>query len=361
MGLLTSQIPVYRTLFTADRSNVIVFLRFEFGKIMEWGSWVTIGRRFCRHMYFGRGYLIAVVVFWLATMGWLVKEKIAPTLLIGTPPRYSDIVDGYRRERVVGWNIQWKDRNIGWAVTRTEILGDDLTEVKNIIQFRELPIQEIFPLIWQVLASDSPVPRLRLRLETTLLFDPLKRLSSFQTRLKTPESKEPFVVVRGNIDKGKLQVSVQSGTFVYDTELPFQSNTLLTDSFSPQATLPNLRDGQKWTVEVYSPFQIPQQTVSSRPLEVIHAEVQGRDVIFWQQKPHLCWVVVYKNDPAESLNSQGGPRGRVWVDETGLVLKQEAKVGGGKIVLIRLDEKETARLLERVDAESSSSTQKGSS
>jgi len=304
------------------------------------------------HMYFSRKYLVGICVFWLGTMGWLVKEKIVPTLLVGTPPRYSEIVEGYRQSRAVGWTIQWRDRDIGWALTRTEILGEDLTEVKNVIQFRELPIHEIFPVIWQVLASESPPAKLRLRVETTLLFDPLKRLSSFQTRLKTPGSNEPFVVVRGNIDKGQLQLSIQSGTFVYDTEIPFQSNTLLTDSFSPQATLPNLREGQKWTIEVYSPFQIPRQTVGSRPLEVVHAEVQGREVIFWQQQPRMCWLVVYKNDPAESTNSRGEPRGRVWVDANGLVLKQEAKVGGGKIVLVRLGEKETARLVSRLNAES---------
>ncbi|MGQ9562847.1 MAG: hypothetical protein ACUVQG_05590 [Thermogutta sp.] len=310
-------------------------------------------------MYFSRGYLIAVVGFWIGTMGWLVKEKIVPTLLVGTPPRYSEIVEGYRQQKAVGWTIQWKGRTIGWALTRTEILGDDLTEVKNIIQFRELPIQEIFPVIWQVLGNDTLLPRLRLRVETTLLFDPLKRLSSFQTRLKIPDSTEPLVVVRGNVDKGKLQVSIQSGTFLYDTELPFQSNTLLTDSFSPQATLPNLREGQKWTVEVYNPFQLPQQTVGSGHLDVIYAEVQKREVIFWQHRPRLCWVVVYKNDPAESLNSESGPRGRVWVDERGFVLKQEAKVGGGTIVLIRLDEKEANELIERLDLESATSGKKG--
>lgn len=310
-------------------------------------------------MYFSRTYLVSVGVFWLGAMGWLVVEKIVPTLLVGNPPRYSDIVDSYRQQKAIGWTIQWRDREIGWALIRTEVLGDDLTEVKNILQFRELPIHEIFPLIGQVLAAELPVSRLRLRVETNLLFDPLKRLSSFQTRLKTPDSQEPLVVVRGNIDKGKLQLSIQSGVFVYDTELPFQSNTLLTDSFSPQATLPNLREGQKWTIEVYSPIQLPQQAVGARPLEVVHAEVQGQEMILWQQELHKCWVVVYKSDPAESLNSRREPRGRMWVDSKGRVLKQEARVGGGKIVLVRLGEKETARLVRGLDAESWPTANKG--
>ena len=34
----------------------------------------------------------AVVILWLATMSWLVKEKVLPPLLVGEPPNYSRII-----------------------------------------------------------------------------------------------------------------------------------------------------------------------------------------------------------------------------------------------------------------------------
>jgi len=56
-----------------------------------------------------RWFNTAVVVLWLATMSWLVKEKVLPPLLIGEPPSYSEIIEAQNREfarrlgRVLGW------------------------------------------------------------------------------------------------------------------------------------------------------------------------------------------------------------------------------------------------------------------
>ena len=40
----------------------------------------------------GFGMRVAVVVFWLAMMLWLVAEKVVPPLLVGAPPSYKNIV-----------------------------------------------------------------------------------------------------------------------------------------------------------------------------------------------------------------------------------------------------------------------------
>lgn len=303
-------------------------------------------------MFFSRRYLLGVVLLWTVTMGWLVKEKIAPAFLTGTPPRYADIVEGHRRYPLVGWRIQWDNkndakRNIGWALTTTEVTSEDLTEIKHVVQFNELPINEMFPLVAHFVKNEPALTKLRLRVETSLLFDPLKRLSSFQTRVKIPGSNDPLAVARGNLDKGQLQFSLQAGSFIYETEAPFEGKSILSDSFSPQAVLPNLREGQKWTVEIYSPFPTPQQSTSQIPLEVIQAKVEDRELIFWQNRPRLCWVVVYRNDPSRSVQPQGGVRGRMWVEEGGQVLKQEATLGPGAIVLVRMSDEEAERLAKK--------------
>lgn len=300
-------------------------------------------------MIFSRWYAVMVVGFWLATMGWLVKEKMLPTFLLGVPPKAQEIVDAYQRDRLVGWVIRWENRDIGWALSKTTVSDEDITELRHIVRFRELPIHEIFPTIWSAIGGPESGLRMQLEVETILLFDPLKRLSSFQTRLRTPGASESLAIVRGTVDKGKVQLVLQSGNFMYDTELPFRNDVILTDSFSPQANLPGLREGQQWTVEVYSPLPLPHQAMSGKPVDVIQAKVEGRDVIDWEGQRRQCWLVVYRNDPAQTVNSHGAPRGRLWVDMFGKVLKQEAKVGNGHLVLVRLSDQRAKALARRVE------------
>ena len=52
-----------------------------------------------------RWFNTAVVVLWLATMSWLVKEKVLPPLLIGEPPSYPEIIEAQNREPPVGWEV----------------------------------------------------------------------------------------------------------------------------------------------------------------------------------------------------------------------------------------------------------------
>lgn len=300
-------------------------------------------------MIFSRWYAIFVVSFWLVTMGWLVKVKLAPTFLLGSPPKTQEIVDAYQQNRLIGWAIQWQDREIGWALSRTTVSDEEITEIRHVVRFLELPIHEIFPVIWTAIGGPDSGLKMELEVETTLLFDPLKRLSSFQTRLRTPGAIESLAIVRGSVEKGTLHLVLQSGNFLYDTDLPFRNDVILTDSFSPQASLPNLRDGQQWTVEVYSPVPLPQQAMSGKPLDVIRAKVEGRDTIVWEGQYRHCWVVVYRNDPAQAVSANAPPRGRLWVDMSGNVLKQEAKVGTGHLILVRLGDRRAEMLARRLD------------
>src|SRR5690348_13075216 len=44
-----------------------------------------------RGMY-SRWFSVAVVLFWVATMGWLIHHKILPPLVVGDPPTYRSII-----------------------------------------------------------------------------------------------------------------------------------------------------------------------------------------------------------------------------------------------------------------------------
>jgi hypothetical protein len=300
-------------------------------------------------MIFSRWYAFVVVGFWLATMGWLVRDKMLPSLLLGSPPKSQEIVDAYQQDRLVGWKILWREREIGWAISKTTVSDEQVTELRHLVHFRELPLHEIFPVVWQALGGSTTGLKMRLEVETTLFFDPLKRLSSFQTRLRTPGATESLAIVRGTVDKGQIQLVLQSGSFMYTTELPFRNDAILTDSFSPQASLPGLREGQQWTVEIYSPVPLPHQAVSGKPIDVIHAKVEGRDLIVWEGNRRPCWLVVYRNDPAQTVSTHAPPRGRLWVEPSGRVLQQEAKVGDSYLVLVRLGDAQARTLAQRLE------------
>ncbi len=300
-------------------------------------------------MVYTRWYSVVVIVFWLAAMTWLVTTKVMPVFLVGSPPSYEAILEAQREEAVVGWNIRWRDRAIGWAVSETVPLEEGLTEVRHLLHFDELPLSEMFPGLWTLFVDRAMnAPRLALEFETVMLFDPLKRLSSFQTRVRTPMLAEALVIIRGTIEKDTLHLNLQAGDFNYDTELGFRSDVLVSDSFSPQSVLPGLCDGQQWTVEVYSPFNLPNQVVQRRPLEVISAKVEGIQPIVHEGKPVRAWVVVYRDDPGNGTASQKKPpRGRVWVAPDGAVLRQEARLMDSTIVLSRLSRRQARHLAEQ--------------
>src|SRR5690606_35614529 len=95
----------------------------------------------CRHreMFFmpPRLAAIAIVVFWLATMGWMFYRETWPHLGADkAPPLYFDMGDEV--ERHIRWSI-WRDgKNIGFLDTRTKRTLDRTYKLRADYTFREL-------------------------------------------------------------------------------------------------------------------------------------------------------------------------------------------------------------------------------
>ena len=88
-----------------------------------------------------RWYNTAVVVLWLATMSWLVTEKVLPPLLVGEPPSYRQIIEAQNRDPPVGWQVLWKGQPLGWALTDTKLQPNGLTtEIHGRVHFDALPL-----------------------------------------------------------------------------------------------------------------------------------------------------------------------------------------------------------------------------
>jgi hypothetical protein len=289
-------------------------------------------------------YNVAVVLLWLASMTWLVSQKVVPALLVGEPPSYRTIVEAQQQEPCAGWSMAIDDRPVGWAVNTTSPLPKRMTEVRSLVHFDDLPLHEMTPSwVRSMLAPEGGRSvRLQLEAKSTVIFDPLERLSQFVSSVGF-QGMDDVLKVRGSLDGSELAVSVRSGDFTYETSLNLPQKALLSDALSPQTHLPGLREGQTWNVQIYSPFRPP-----NNPVEVLQATVEGSKTILWDGRLVETWLVVYRGDPGAGSVNARTPRGRLWVRDDGTVLKQEVMLFDATMTFVRLPAHEAAALAESV-------------
>ncbi len=288
-------------------------------------------------------YNIAVGVLWLATMGWLISQKVAPVLLVGDPPSYRTTLEAQQAEPLVGRSMAWDGRPLGWVLNTTSSMRNEMIEVRTLVHFDDFPLREIVPswLLSKNLAEDAEDEawiRLTLEAKSRLAFDPLKRLSDFESSLGFPGI-DDGIKVRGTVDGSELHVSVHSGDFTYETDTVLPQDALLNDTFSPQGTLPGLRQGQTWNVGVYSPLR-----PATDPVELLHATVEGRKPVLWGEQVVEALLVVYRGDPGSGSVNAEKARGRLWVLDDGTVVKQEVAVLDSTLTFNRMQGEAAAAL-----------------
>lgn len=305
-----------------------------------------------------RWYSLGVVLFWLATMGWLIQQKVLPPLLVGNPPTYRSIVaDRGPSDPPAGWQISLAGQPIGWAVSTTQRLESGLTQIRSRIRFARLPLSQLTPTwmqsLFRMLEVDRDFPDLALALNASsnLEIDPLGHLVGFHTKARLapslPGAPEPVreggdaqfnLFLQGVVEGRQLKLTVRSGDFVYDTHTYLPPDALMSDALSPHARLPDLRVGQTWTVPIYSPLRPP-----NSPLDVLHATVEREEPFVWQSRTVTALVVVFRNDPGSGLSTAHDVQARAWVDADGNVLKQELMLMSARLTFDRMSPDEAQR------------------
>lgn len=295
-----------------------------------------------------RWFNLAVVALWLTSMGWLVTTKVMPSLLVGQPPSYSTILAAQRVEPPVGWTIMWNDRRLGWAVTKTKALPQAITEIRSLVHFDELPIDELIPDWLRAMVPPMGRERFQVPVESrsSLVFDPLGRLSRFESSVRI-DVQEPFVKMRGTVDGAKMALWLRVGDLPpFEAEVAVPRDALMGDTLSPQSRLPGLREGQSWTVESYSPLRPP-----NSPKELLYASVESRLPFSWNGRTVSAFLVVYRTDAAEAVGGVGGTRGKLWVRTDGTVLKQQMSIFRSSMTFLRMDEREAEPLVAKTDVD----------
>jgi len=278
-----------------------------------------------------------VVVFWCVTSGWLLVAKILPSLSPGSPPGYQAIYTTADSGLIpVAWTVHWNDQPLGWAIAESQRTALGGLLVDSRMHFDRLPLDEIMPA-WTSLLVRKALPQgggLTFDARGRLAIDPAGDLRSFMSIVDVPGSTEQ-VLLNGTVDAGTVRVQVQAGEIRYETTRHLPDRMMIGDELSPQATMPGLFEGRRWTVPIYSPLR-----AGGTPIEILHAEVGPEETIYWEGRLVRVHPVAYREDPA----SRREPRSRLWADRTGRVLRQEALLLGAKLAFVRRSDEAAARL-----------------
>lgn len=277
-----------------------------------------------------------VVVFWCVTSGWLLVEKILPSLLPGSPPGYQAIYSSGKGLIPVAWTVQWNDRTIGWAIAETQRTPLGGLLVDSRLHFDHLPLDEVVPP-WTRLLVKNVLPKgggLTFDARGRITIDGAGHLRSFMSIVNVPGSNEQ-VLLNGIVDAGTVTVHVQAGELRYETSRNLPDELMIGDELSPQATMPGLYEGRRWTVPVYSPLR-----AANAPIEILHAAVGPEETVYHDGHLVRVHVVTYHEDPA----SHREPRCTLWVDRLGRVLRQEAVLLGSRMTFVRRADDAAAQL-----------------
>jgi hypothetical protein len=295
-----------------------------------------------------RTFSTTVCLLWLVSMTWLVSQKVLPALRTGQPPNYRTILEAQKQIPVVGWRLAFNHRELGWALTETKLQENGMTEIGSRVHFSELPLAELTSIMSRVFNRilENHPKKLALDTRSSLLIDPLGKLARFDSTIRTNAIPDPMRV-RGVVEGSQMRVTInfmEISKELKDIYLP--QNALLGDALSPQSELPNLCEGQTWTVPSFSPFRS-----DNAHMEIQIAKVEGRELIHWNDEIVDAWVVVYQHDPGRGFVNKQTPRDKVWVADDGRVLKQQATIFDSTMTFTRMTDQEARKLAREVQRE----------
>ncbi len=288
-----------------------------------------------------------IVLFWLSTMTWLVESKVLPPLKRGDPPDYHSMYsDDPFEEDPVGWDMMLNGKPIGWAVSRFVKFANGTsrayhtTNLNSHIHFDRIPVQELSPAWMKVLwhSAAGAIDDMKMDARSVLTIDSLGHLAKFSSSLRVAGMRDS-IKINGEVHASLLKVIVEAGQFRDQFETYLPSDALVADELSPQSRMTGLHVGQEWTVPVFSPLRPP-----NTPIEILQARVEKSDPLVWEDRAVPVCQVIYRSDSGSAMSSGREPRTKLWIDDTGAVLRQEVSVLGSKLVFARMSAQRSAEL-----------------
>jgi hypothetical protein len=263
---------------------------------------------------------LVILVYWLIAAFCLFAWDVIPELGSGYPPDLRAIALAGDSSRSVRWNIQVIDdprfpdvrRVVGEALTGSSRRPDGWFELTS-----KVAIDAGGLLGGTVLTRSS----IRLDIASRYLIQPSGNLHSFTLDVRSAESPETLIQVKGQL-KGKHMEIVSQGPVEMlnkRMEIDYAPRGVVQDVLGPLDRLPGLRLGQRWESQMVNPF-----TGQVSPVRV---EVARRGMINWNGNPVTTFEVVQNMAPLVTM--------RTWVGLDGVILRQEVPFPFVRLVLER--------------------------
>jgi hypothetical protein len=280
-----------------------------------------------------RVFVCAVVVLWLGSMSWLMVDKILPSFHGGEPPMAA----GYDPGVPIAWRVSWGGRQVGHAASIRVPGPMGTTNLESRVVLEDVPLLDLVPALMRHVVGD--IGSMKLDAETRLEFDSLDNFSRFESKVAVNDV--PSILrILGQMHGSFLELKVTFGNMTYSPKVPVTDKAALSEALFPDAKLPYMYIGRRWSEEVYNPFRSPRT-----PVETVDVEVTGIEQIEHGDENVKCMRVEFRGPPAPGVPEDARLQAVAWVrSDDGLVLRQDVIISSSKLRFERLPENEAGEV-----------------
>jgi hypothetical protein len=263
---------------------------------------------------------LIILVYWSIAAFCLLTWDVLPELTSGYAPDLRAITLAVDSAKPVRWSIQVVDdprypdvrRIVGEAVTACERRPNGWCELTSRVELDAGGL-----LKGTAFFTRSSI---RLKVESRYLVEPGGNLRSFLLEVKSPDSPEALVEVKGEIKGKTMEIVCRGPVDILNKKMliAYEPRSVIQDVLGPLDRLPGLHVGQRWESQVINPF-----TGQVGPVKV---EVKRRGLLEWNGTAEPTFEVVQSMPPLSM---------RTWVRRDGLILRQEVPLPLVRLLLER--------------------------
>lgn len=290
-------------------------------------------------------YQAFVIVAWLAAMTWLVWFKVLPAFVGGDAPGYEDELVESGIDADSCWKIHWNDEPVGYAVSRPINLPGDKTELRSVVDLRDLPVREMSQQLLGPLAGVMPFgedARIDLTIANRMQFQNQSDVQSFDTSVSMTAMPRLIRIHGERVEKNQIELTAKlaatpgEATELVREKIQIPPGEALGNGLAPRSRMRDLTIGQSWTIPVYRPFP------PNSPVEIMQARVERYELIHSRGEAINAMRVAYRNQAGTGIGAAREPVAILWVNDDGDVVQQVISISGlaFKFSLASDDEKE---------------------
>ncbi|MDA0659874.1 MAG: hypothetical protein O2931_08320 [Planctomycetota bacterium] len=286
-------------------------------------------------------YFAAVLLFWGVSTSWLLYSQVAPTWLTPRSKSHGEEFSDLHHGLPMRWTIYWDNREVGWSETRAVDIPNGSQQLHHEIELRNISMadtsRELLGHIAGALLNNwnEHIPNIDIKASSRLEFDAQSSLQKFTTDIVLQDT-STVLKVEGQVAGNQLTVRVllppedvsHDWRELIRRTITFRPTDRLASDFSPSWRYSKLKVGDEWTLPIYRLFP------PNNPIQMVRASVQNEELLEWNGESVMAKVILLMPHSGHSPTvSQQQQLGRMWVNQEGTVLQQEARLGQAVIRL----------------------------